>query len=152
MGKLNLTYHDFGTPQEAGKLALPCLDITAANHDAQDALKDALIVAINGITLGVHTASSWVAEEAANAVIQPASQFAQREIKWLVKYHDNSTGEKYSVEIPTADLDLLLAGSDERLDLAGTEGAAFKVAFEAFVRTETHGVTVDDVIYVSRNL
>jgi hypothetical protein len=81
----------------------------------------------------------------------PSDPVAQREVKWLVRYHD-AAGRKYSVEIPTADLSLLDTDS-EFLDLAATYPAAFKTAFEDVVVSpadDGSAVTIDSIQFVGR--
>ena len=99
--------------------------------------------------LGGQTLALLVASEARGAV-NITNPEAQRENKWLVRYHDTA-GALYSIEIPTAKLSLLDAGT-EFLDLTGTEAAAFVTAFQAGAVSPTDGsaVTVDSIQFVGR--
>jgi len=143
------------TPEPSG-VSLTGLDLNAANFDAQITLAQDLVTAINNISIGL--AIRWHvqhntqinADESAAAT----NAFAQREAKWLVRYHGNVGGKKYRCEIPCPDLDLLDANNKGYMDLddAGV-GAAFKSAFEAYVKDEFgNGVTVDSVQHVGRNV
>ena len=127
------------------------VELTAVNFDAQITASVALQDAIAALTLGIKGKVVYANENIISSA--PATDhFAQREIKWLVSYSDDVNGKKYSLEIPTADLDLLPDGA-ERLDLADTEAAAFVSAFEAFAKSpDGNAVSVIAVDFVARNL
>lgn len=82
-----------------------------------------------------------------------ASQNAQRELKWLVSYHDAVTLDKHSLEIPCADANLI-AGNTTNMDLAAGAGLAFLTAFEAHCIAPITGnaVELDSVELIGRNL
>jgi len=127
--------------------------LTAGNLAAQAALDAALQVAIAGITLGQVNKTEIIAERLFGAPGPSSNPLAQRENKWLVRYHDAVTGQKMSLSYGTADLSLLTNHS-EFLDLAGTEAAAFVTAFEDYVKSNydaTHAVLVDSIQFVGRN-
>lgn len=150
--KLNLTFLDFD-PKEKGSMSFEGLSLSAANYDAQVALHEALITAVQALTtMPIHKRQT-VASEAILTSTRPTDPYAQREIKWLVRFHDNVTGQPLTVTVPGADLSLLDAGS-EVLDLTGTEAAAFKTAFEAYVKAgegSDNAVVVDQILFVGRN-
>jgi len=128
-------------------------DITAGNIVATLAAWTTLRSAINAIIIGVERQESVVAYRTTASNTRASSTAAQRENKWLVRYHDATNNKKYSVELGTADLSLLTNNS-EFLDLEGTEGSAFVDAFEAVVKSPydaTHAVVVDSVQFVGRN-
>jgi len=138
---------------ESGSFRLPVITLTAANLDAQVALQDALAVAIAGITLGTVRHTTTLLKETVGTSTPAASKYAQRENKWLCRYHDVTTGQKFRVSIPTADLSILPDNS-EFIDLTTGAGDDFKTAFEAVVRSPadgTHAVTLDSVQFVGRN-
>jgi len=149
---LRLTYHDYGKPQEASGFKVKGLTFTTGNIVAEMAAANALAAAIDAITLGVRTKTEYVADYAETAPTLPASQFAQREVKWLVKYSDDVSGELFSCEIPCADLALLDPNADERPDLTAGAMATFVTAFQTYVKNGANSVTVEDVVFVSRNL
>lgn len=127
--------------------------LTSANFDAQTTQWTALRAAIQGLTLGV-TAQQSLSQFAQLSGATPSDPFAQREVKWLVNYHDAVTNKKYQTEIGTADLgdDHLVAGSD-MADLTSADWVAFISAFEAFVRAPdniANGVVVDSAYFVGR--
>lgn len=114
-----------------------------------------LKTALEGITKGVIVGSSWVGDKDTLAATPPTDVFAQRELKWLVRYENVVSHKIYTLEIPTADpTDRLLPQSD-KADLADTEIAAFIAAFEAVGRSpenDVDGVNVLDITLVGRNL
>lgn len=149
--KLNVKYIDYSLEKSTAQFWGTLL--TAANFDAQVGLQDNLISAVDGITLGTLNQYTRIAAMVDGSSTPPASAFAQREMKWLVQYVDDNTGKVHTLDIPTADLQFLVAGTD-LLDLASTEGAAFVTAFEAYVVAPDTGnsVTITQVQFVGRNL
>lgn len=138
---------------ESGSFRVPVITLTAANLVAQQALHAALAAAVAGVTLGTVRHTTTLLEETIGTSSPAASTYAQRENKFLCRYHDVTTGQKYRVSLPTADLATLPANS-EFLDLTGGVGLALKDAFEAVVRSPadgTHAVELDSVQFVGRN-
>jgi hypothetical protein len=117
----------------------------------------ALRDAINGITLGTVHKEMWVGDDTVLSQALPASPWAQRELKALVRYQGNTSQKVFTLEIPTIDLGTvtLVPGTDLiQLD-DGAEMAAFVTAFEAIARTpddDTETVNVLDARVVGRNL
>lgn len=85
----------------------------------------------------------------------PSNQSAQRELRWLVHYHDsqamfgaeanNFFGEKYTCEVPGADPSLLVAGTD-LMNVAAGAGATFKTEFQDCFLAPSGGTLVVDYI------
>lgn len=145
----------------ADTVVLPVRDRSDENSSvtvyAKAAISDAEITAIFnaivGVTIGNVEKSvlKISTDKDAGVVGVPGNAFAQREIKWLVRYTDSVTGKKYRFEIPTADLDLTTAGTDF-MDLSSTEGAALVSALEAgIVSQDGNAVNIDTVEFVGRN-
>lgn len=85
----------------------------------------------------------------------PTDPNAQRERKLLVLYHDNTTGKAFRVTIPCAKYTGYLVAGTDLYDLANTDVAAFVTAFQNAFRSpddSTHGITVDKIVAVGRNL
>jgi hypothetical protein len=95
----------------------------------------------------------------------PTNEFAQRETKWLVKYHDSQPFfdppddaipnegylKPFDFEIAAADLSLLDNNSDF-LPFTVTQAGALKSAAEAMLRSPYGGtITVDSIQQVGRN-
>lgn len=148
-----LSFEDYSAEKSTMRIVLPAL--TAGNIAATESLLATLLSAIQAITLGaVRTETvKWRVDDVDIAAV--TDPLAQREIKALVSYHDDTTGKKYRVEIPTLDLVTigLVAGSD-LVDLGDTQAAAFVAAFEAVAMdpdTGLNSVTVDSIRFVGRN-
>lgn len=127
--------------------------LTAGNVAAQVTLQTDYDTALAGLTLGqVHETVLEFART--QGVPGPSSNpLAQRENKWLARYHDAVTYQKMTVSYGTADLSLLTNNS-EFLDLTTTPGSTFKTAFEAFVKSNydpSHAVVLDSMQFVGRN-
>jgi len=137
--------------KEKSTYSVTVVDITAANYAAQTTLYIALFNGVAGLTLGNVAKQSVVASVTEPDVSIPTNNLAQREVKWLVRYHDTS-GRKFRVELPTADLSLR-ENNSEFLDLTGTEAAAFVDAFEAVAVSpaDQSAVVVDSIQSVGRN-
>lgn len=148
--RFTLAVRDFSA--EMSTVSLPGLDLTAANFDAQDGLWDTLQTAIDGIIVGVIGTRKLLAQDILVSGDLPISAFAQRELKWLVRYTGNTTGKKYSAEIPTPDAALILTGTDF-MNIGVGAGQTFVTAFEAVVRPQGEtGTNVENVVLVGRNI
>jgi hypothetical protein len=139
--------------KEPSNFSVPVTTITAANQVAETALINTLDGAVIAVTLGRAQKDEIVLERAVLSALLPTSPDAQREKKWLVRYHDATTGIKYQSEIPCADLSILAVNSD----FADTTNAAYtalKSAWEAVVRSpDDNNLTVmDSMQFVGRRL
>ena len=154
MGGCLLTYMDYGKPQEASHVEFPFPDLTVANIAAQSTLMDDLSAACDAVVLGVRVKEEHRITTSEVAYSQPSSSFCQRELKWLVRYHDAINGDKYSLEIPTADLAKLDPETNDQADMTDEDIMAFVAAFVALatVGPNNHAVLVDDILFVARNL
>lgn len=85
---------------------------------------------------------------------RPASPWAQREIKWLMRYHDDVTYKKYTKTLPCAALELMSDGGDDEVDIVGiTAWATLVTWFEAnMLSQDGNAITVDGVSVVGRNI
>lgn len=111
--------------------------------------------AINAITLGTMAQEMWVGDNTDLSNVLPTNVFAQRELKWLVVYEDDTSKNVYTLTLPCADpTGRLIAGTD-LADLAQTEVAAFVTRFESFARSpesDVNTVTVLRIQLVGRNI
>lgn len=147
--RLVLTYLDYGG--EKSVIEFKGASMGAANFDAQVTLQDALETALLPFTLGTKHKRSRVASEVVLSSSLPVSVYAQRESKWLIRYHDNVTGKKYRTEIPTADLTQLDVNQGI-VSPSDPQFVALKAAFEAYVLSEAgNAVIMDSVTHVGRN-
>lgn len=127
--------------------------LTAANFDAQHALKVAFAAAVTAIVLGNKVSDSEANVDVIGTTL-PASQFAQREMKWLVRWHDSVNDKAYSTQLPTADLAVLDPNNRGYAEI-GDAGVvdAFVTAFEAYALSQDgNPVVVDSIQFVGRNL
>lgn len=127
--------------------------ITAANFDAQATLRTAFQLGMNGIIGGTVVKEDF-GNSARNAIVPPADNAIQRELKWLVQFHDAVTYERFSVEIPCADVEML-DPNDRAHAHIGDAGPvdAFVDAFEAFVLTNNgNAALVDEITLVGRRV
>lgn len=128
--------------------------LTAANFDAQAAASAALAVAMAALSIGVltrHTLTQIILDDPAVAT----NVFAQRELKWLVRYQANITGQIRTLEIPAAALTGNLVPNTDIADVTSTAWVNFISAFNAFARNPsnaTEAVTFLDARLVGRNL
>ncbi len=125
----------------------------SVNFAAQEALQNTLETALNAITIGTIHKRTRLASSAVISSTLPGAG-AQRELKWLVSYHDDVTGKKYRLEIPCADTSLL-ESNGPRLDPSSGAYTDFKAAFEAYVvqgEAPDNAVVLDEIRLVGRNL
>jgi predicted ATP-grasp superfamily ATP-dependent carboligase len=99
--------------------------------------QDAAILMRNEIFTGVST--------------PPTNKWAQREIKFVVKYTDTVTGKQYSFSIPCADAELVV-GNTDMVDLSAGAGLTLKTRFDAHAISELgNPVVLDSVMLVGRS-
>jgi len=132
---------------------VPITELTAGNLTAKNALIAALAEAVDAVIIGQIQKGVTILGTGYVSTSPASSALAQRENKWLCRYHDATTNDKFTVSIGTADL-TLLANHSEFLDLTASVGADLKSAFEAIVVSpldDTHAVVLDTVQFVGRN-
>lgn len=133
--------------------SVPVTTLTAANYVAKKALIDALQTAVNDVVLGVLRNTDVTIDRELVSILPSNNPLAQRENKWLARYHDSVTQLRFQVSIGTANLSLKIAHS-ENLDLTAGVGLALKTAFELIVVSpddSAHSVVLDSVKFVGRN-
>lgn len=122
------------------------------NFDAVIGQADALVAAIEGITLGALVSRDFVADRVDNSPVTPPVLIrAQTNVQWIFTYADNVNGRVFTTRVGTADLDaagVSIVNGVPTLSLAAGLGAALKTAFEAYVRSEDgNAVTLQSVTY-----
>ena len=149
MGKLNLTFVDYSG--ETSNVGVHFPDLNVGNIAAQSGLMDDLVEAIEGLSLGNLQKDGRLAVEEKFPVSNAVNPFAQREIKWLVRATDTN-GNRTTIEIPCANLDLLATNTD-KLDTATDEGAAFVAAFNAGAKSnDGEALSFVEAVVVGRRL
>lgn len=138
---------------EASHLGLWITTLTAGNIVAQTTLINSLVSALSAVTLGNQQRQSIVLSDSNLAGGYPTDPFAQRETKWLLRYYDSVTFEKFVSEVPCADL-ALLSPYTQFADMTGTEFAALKTAWELIVRgpNDNNLTILESAQHVGRNL
>lgn len=146
------TYRDYGTlgKSETASFEITTVDLTAGNVAAQIALLITLWADIDAVVLGNIAKRQVTFSRTEPDISEVTNPLAQRENKWLVRYHDTSN-RKFRVELPTANLDFLVGG-DEFMDLTADEGLALKTSFEAVAKSpsDQSAVVMDSIQFVGR--
>lgn len=138
---------------ETTRWELPVTTLTPSNVAAQETLMGNLQTAVAAITIGQFIKNETVYARNIIGAGIASSTLAQRENKWLIRYHDAVNQQKFQVSIGTADLTLLVSG-EEFLVISGGPGGDLKTAFEAVIvspNDSSHAVVVDSVQFVGRN-
>lgn len=110
---------------------------------------------IEGITTGIMAQEQWVGDLTTLSALRPTNEFSQRELKWLVRYHDTVTQEKAKLEIPTADPVGNMVVDSDFANLDSTNMASFVAWFEGFSRhpeSNVNAVVIDSIQLVGRNI
>lgn len=131
--EVTFTYQDYS--REKSNVRFNVTTMTAANFDATNNAINSLSAAILALqqentlqSKRVMSANNYISRAAAT------DKSCQREIKWLALFEDATTHSLFRHEIPQAKLSLLDQNS-EFLDLGAGDGAAFKTAAEAIVKS-----------------
>jgi len=129
--------------------------VTAVNIGAYLTQFGELKAAIDGLSLGTIAKEQIVLDDTIITADSPANPFAQRELKWLVRYVGNTNGAVYTLTIPCADPTGRLLPQSDFMDLTETNAAAFVTAFEAIAKApdnDAEAVTVQSIELVGRNI
>lgn len=152
--------------KETSRMSINIGPLTAANFTAKRDAIDDVKNAIPALILG-ELRTSTINESFAESTANVTDKNAQRESKWLITMRDVTQffdvantinnpgfGNKFNIELPTADLSLLPAVATDELDLTVTAVATFVTALEAIVNSPTGGneCEVVSIRHVGRNL
>lgn len=152
-GKFSMTIKDYDKESSDFRLTIPVVDNTT--WVAINTKLATLRLAIEGIELGntVGDRRSWFDPKLDPT--PPTDKNADRERKWLVRYHDSVTFDRLRCEIPCADRSLLTGNSDI-INAADFTGAVdtFRTAFEDVIVNPATGnaVVVDSIESVGKRL
>ena len=149
MTNATLTYLDFSNePSRAGYYVQ---DLDAGNYAAVTAEIQAIQIAIDALSEGAPSQFSWTAENVLYPYTLPTLPQAQREIKALVTYADDVSGNRYQMTIPVFNYDGVQPETDV-IDLTAGGWGAFVIQFEAGARSPNgNAVTVLGATLVGRN-
>jgi len=154
-GRVGYTLIDHSNEKTRHNIELQA--ITSGNLDSVLTNIGAYQTALGNIVLGT------VSIEDVHALIDniseaiPASQFAQRELKLLIRYVGDTSGKTFTLTIGTPDLDSLEISPGSQFVNLSDAGimAAWVTAFEAIARSpesDTETVTVVSAQVVGRNI
>lgn len=162
-GLYTLTVMDYDA--EKSPMKIHTGEVTAVSLPGLLTQIGAFRTAVDGLSIGTLQKEQLTAFSTILSQALPASEFAQRETKWVIKYHDaqqffdppvNAIPNEgylkpFDFEIGAADL-ALLADNQDFLPLAQAQAAALVTAFEAMGRSPYGGtVEVDSIQQVGRN-
>ena len=143
--------------KETSNIAFSTYQITSVNTVAWDAAFVTFKSATDAIILGVQKKEDVSIHYNELSGALPASNFARRENKLLVRYSENVSGKGFRMEVPTPDnVALTFESGDANFVVLADGGVmeAWVTAFEALARSPDNilAVTVDSIEYVGRNL
>lgn len=144
--------------KETSHFTLPHIVLTGANVENFATSLGTFRTALDAIIRGVIRQSVIKYEDTLVSGALPASQDARRELKMLVRYVGDSTGDKFTMEIATPDLSALTleTGDANFVNLADAGVmATFVTEFEGLVRSPddpTEAVTIRKIQIVGRNI
>jgi len=126
--------------------------LSSSNFNAQaslrSALENSLVDIMGGVIVQLSAGNFYLSNYGG-----PPTTASQRELKWLIGYHGNTTKLRYTVTVPCAKVTLLNPNRRGHALLSDPAIAMFIVAFQAFVKTPTGDtVTVDEIRLVGRNV
>ena len=156
-GKVTFSWLDAGGERSTTSFNIATL--TNANTDGiigaagdVDDLRDAMIA----VTLGQLASIKVLARDSDKSASPATAPEAQRELKWLIEYSDNVTGQVYQSEVPCpkiTDATLYNQAPTKEIDLADALWVTFKTGFEALViSADGNAVTLIGGRLVGRNL
>lgn len=148
-----ITYRDYDGELSTVGLKTTPIDGGAVDWDTEEAKRTAIADAIADITLGVRATEGFTQKNVVS-LVKAASTAAQRELKWLVFYHDTVTLKPYRLELPCADTSKL-DPNDRANAHMGDSGVvdAFVSAFQAnALSPDGNSPIVDEITLVGKNV
>jgi len=150
----NNTYQITDFSNEKSSFSVTSVTANAGNLAAQQTLAADLAAAVDDLTIGELTKQQMALVILDSPAI-PANPYAQRELKWLVKYQAVTSGKVFSTEIAAPDITDNVVVNTDVADLTSADWDAFVTAFEAYVKSPDNGteaVTVISARLVGRNI
>lgn len=136
-----LTVRDYS--DEVSRTEFTLAQGTAGNFDSIVSENAAILAAVQDLILGNIEHTVFVAQKNDVDNGPAGTPSAQRELKWLLEFIDDTSGGRFTRELPTADITnaaLLIANTDIA-DITSTEWVAFKAAVDGIVRNNATGNT-----------
>lgn len=139
---------------ENSSFGVTSITANAGNLAAQQTAAAALAAAVDDLTIGALTKQQMALIILDTPAI-PTSPYAQRELKWLVRYIGDASGKVFRTEIAAPDVTDNVVPNTDVADLGSDDWIAFVTAFESYVRSPDNGtetVTVLGANLVGRNI
>lgn len=154
-GFLSVTFMDYDSELSNVRFILP--EWTALNFAAQLADVDTFMGAIAGLpaAMSMGTMHKYTyGNEILSSITPPNDAEAQRELKYLVSYHDTTSLARFSLEIPCADTDVLDPDDRKHANIGDAGDVdAWVAAFQDLCLTPDGGVpVVDEITLVGRRV
>src|SRR5262245_34292412 len=131
VSRIEQSYKDYS--KETSRLRLFVTTLTAANLVAQQALHATLFTKLDALTLGLEQKETTILSSSVVNVTPATNPLAQRENKWLLRYHASVSRKNFTAELPCANLTLLDPNNTDFIDKTQTAWTDLKSAFEAVV-------------------
>lgn len=145
---------DFSDEYSAVRFSTTALAADGSNWATIVSNIDALQLALAAIVNGHIAKRTIIVEDDKVNDTRPATPYAQRENKWIVRYQDDVTQKKYTFQIPTAELVIMSDGGDDVLDIVGvTVAATFVTWLETYALSpDGNAITVNSMSFGARNI
>lgn len=146
MGIVSQSYMDFSN--EVSVVSYNVANTAIGGVDVQS-----LLVATAALSIGTVKKVEQSTVVANAGVTPPTNPFAQREMKWLVKFVDDVTGFAVQVEIPCPDLTGNIVSASDLALVTSADWVAYIAAAEAVVKSNVgNAVSFVGASLVGRNI
>lgn len=134
IGRTTWTWNDYDA--EPSSFNVNHVQLTAGNIVATTALLGAVKTALDDIVIGHFSHEATYALVTEGDKIPSSNPYAQREAKFLLRFHSTVTGDLITRELPMPDLGVagLLLPNSKFMDLTAGEGLALKTALDAVMK------------------
>lgn len=153
-GKVVLRYKDYAG--QTSNFEFFTDDITDANLDTISTQVDAVVTAIESLSLGNLNVQQLVAEYDEVSSAKASSPASRRELKWLLTFVDTVDGHSETRELPCVDVTdstLFSASDGEDANLANAQWTSFESAIEAVIKSSTgNSMSFTGARLVGRNI
>jgi hypothetical protein len=148
-GFLRLSLRDYDG--EATVVAVRSTTLSLGNWTAQSIARGLFISAAQGISLGLRVSQEFGNRNLEN-IGKAAAVNSQRELKWLIRFHDATTLKRQTLEFGCANVSLLDPNRRGFAKLDDGGAMAFFVSqFQGFVLTDDgHAPVIDSIELVGR--
>jgi hypothetical protein len=151
IGHFSLTYKDRENKSSVQRVGAAVL--TAGNIVAQSTAAANLATATDNMSLGARV-KTLLGNLTTTVAALPTNNNALRSRKFAVSYHDTTTGDKYTTQIPISNnAAVTMEPGTKLVDLTIDPAAAYVTAFNAFVASEDgNAVLIDQIRATGRHI